>query len=156
MYSRVLKVGSHGSQFIRYVEREDITKKLGRCYVTCCQKCTVKRSESNSMRNSSKYIQYSPKFRQKSRELPVCNFRQEFSSSVACEVFAKDLFLGKFNKVIKFSHHFISLVRSSVCPLSSVILLLEASFEIQSKTFSNFFKKESLTSAKIMLSRYIW
>lgn len=98
MYSRVLKVDSLCSQFIRCVEREDITKKLGRCYVTCCQQCTVRRSENN-MKSPSKYVQYTPKFRQKSRELPVCSLKKEFSSSAGCEVFAKDLFLGKFNKV---------------------------------------------------------
>ena len=74
-------------------------KALGRCYATCCRQCS---GPENGLRSAVKYNEYSPKFQERHRWLPVVVSRHRISSSQWHQVFAKDLFLGKFNKVKKY------------------------------------------------------
>jgi len=95
MYSRAIKHASMCNQLIRSAEREEVLKILGRCYVTCCRQCS---GPETGLRNTVRYKSYSPKGHQRLREHPVCIPIRGISSSPWHQVFAKDLFLGKFNK----------------------------------------------------------
>ena len=118
MYSRAIKHASMCNQLIRSAEREEMLKILGRCYVTCCRQCS---GPETGLRNTVRYKSCSPKGHQRLREHPVCIPIRGISSSPWHQVFAKDLFLGKFNKVKKYldsSFHIYLVVFSAIVTIT--------------------------------------
>ena len=98
MYSKAFKLDSIYRQMIRGKLYEETGRKVIRCYVTSCLQCSGKQLEK-SRENLTKYNSSASRVLQNHGKAFDYLQRQEFSSSTRIKAFAKDLFLGKFNKV---------------------------------------------------------
>ena len=98
MCSRILvKFDSAYYQFIRSRFSEEASKNAVRSYITSCQQCG--NCSKNAQKRSSKYDQKSSNLLEKIKNTSINVSAKDFSSSSRVDAFAKDLFLGKFNKV---------------------------------------------------------